>query len=97
MKAVLITFDQAHYEDILSLLDHNNVRGFTYWPDVQGRGTLKGEPHYGSHSWPALNSAIITMVEDRQVEGLLNILHKLDLQTPALGLRAFSWNVEQSI
>lgn len=97
MKAILITFDQAHYEDLLDILDHNNVRGFTYWPEVHGRGTKNGDPHYGSHSWPGLNSALITMVEDRQVENLLNILHKLDAQTPALGLRAFVWSIEQAI
>lgn len=44
-----------------------------------------------------MNSAIITMVEDRQVDTLLDLLHKLDNQTPALGLRAFVWNIEKSI
>ena len=97
MKAVFISFDQAHFESIMGILDHNNLRGFTYWESVQGRGSVSGEPHYGSHAWPGMNSAILTMAEDNQVENLLNLLHDLDNQTPALGLRAFVMNVEKSI
>lgn len=48
MKSVFITFDQAFYERILALLDRQNCRGFSYWQQVQGRGSVKGEPHYGS-------------------------------------------------
>lgn len=39
MKSVLITFDQAYYERIMSLLDRLGCRGFTYLEKVQGRGS----------------------------------------------------------
>ena len=52
MKSILITFDQAYYERIVDMLERNNCRGFTAWQEVQGRGSHKGEPHYGSHAWP---------------------------------------------
>ncbi|WP_106827848.1 PG0541 family transporter-associated protein [Parabacteroides pacaensis] len=97
MKAVFISFNQAYYEMIIELLDHNNIRGFTYWPEVQGRGSVNGEPRYGSHAWPALNSSIVTIIEEEKVDILLDLLHKMDKQTEALGLRAFVWNVEKSI
>jgi hypothetical protein len=42
-------------------------------------------------------SAIITVVEDRSVDLLLDTLHKMDAQTDRLGLRAFVWNIEQTI
>ena len=58
MKAIFISFNQAYYEAIVSIMDRNNIRGFTYWEEVQGRGSKNGEPHYGSHAWPTLNSAI---------------------------------------
>lgn len=97
MKAVFISFNQAYYETILGIMDRNNIRGFTYWEVVQGRGSKSGEPHYGSHAWPTLNSSILTIIEDDKVERFLEILHKLDKQTEAQGLRAFVWNVEQTI
>ncbi len=97
MKAIFITFDQAHYENIVSLLERNGARGFTSWGEVQGRGSKKGEPHYGTHAWPSLNGSIMTIVEDDRVSILLEKLKALDLQKEALGLRAFVLPVEQAI
>ena len=97
MKSVFITFDQAYFERIISVLDRLNCRGFTYLEQVQGRGSKTGEPHYGSHAWPSMCSAIFTMVEDDRVDPLLEVLHKMDKQTKQLGLRAFVWNIEKTI
>lgn len=97
MKSVLITFDQAHYQAILAALDRLNCRGFTHLERVQGRGSKTGEPHYGSHAWPSMNSAIITVVEDSRVDNLLKVLEEMDKRTEQLGLRAFVWNIEKSI
>ncbi|MGL5938399.1 MAG: PG0541 family transporter-associated protein [Phocaeicola sp.] len=97
MKSVFITFDQAFHERIIAILDRHNCRGFSYFEQVQGRGTKTGEPHYGSHAWPSMCSAIITMVDDHRVDPLLEVLHKLDKESERLGLRAFVWNVEKSI
>ena len=97
MKSVLITFDQAYYERIIATLDRLNCRGFTYWEQVRGRGSKTGEPHYGSHAWPSMCSAVLTMVEDERVDSLLEVLHNMDKQTEQLGLRAFVWNIEKTI
>lgn len=94
MKAVMITLDQAHYDEIVAELSSLNIRGFTSWKEVHGRGSKNGEPHYGSHAWPAMNNAILTIVEDDRVKRLLNYLKELDEESPNLGLRAFAWNIE---
>ena len=93
MKAIFIAFDQAHYERIVDMLERCNCRGFTSWTDVQGRGSVDGEPHYGSHAWPSMASAIITMVEDRRVATVLEKLRAFNDDRPKLGLRAFVWNI----
>lgn len=97
MKAVFIAFDQAHYEAVVEILDKSSCRGFTSFGTVSGRGSKTGDPHYGTHAWPAENSSVITMVEDRQVEPLLARLKALDESKPLLGLRAFVWQIEQFI
>lgn len=97
MKAIFISFNQAYYEMILSLMDRSNIRGFTHWETVQGRGSKSGEPHYGSHAWPTLNSAMLAMVDDNKVDPFLEQLHQMDQQTEAQGLRAFVWDIEKSI
>ena len=97
MKSVFITYDQAHHEKIVDILTRLNCRGFTAFGNVQGRGSKTGEPHYGTHAWPGLAQAILTVVEDTQVKPLLARLKEVDENRPLLGLRAFVWNVEESI
>lgn len=97
MKAIFIAFDQAYYEQIIAILNNNNVRGFTRWEEVQGRGSKTGEPHFGTHAWPSLNSAMLVMVEPEKVRTLLDQLRKLDLTSDLMGLRAFVWNIEDGI
>ena len=97
MKSIFISFDQAHHEGVMSVLSRNNCRGFSFFEQVQGRGSKTGEPHYGNHAWPGMCSAILAIVEDHQVDPILEALHQLDLSTEQLGLRAFVWNIEKSI
>lgn len=97
MKSILIVFDQAYYEQILSILRGNNIRGFTSWEEVQGKGSKTGEPHLGTHAWPTLNSAIVTVVEDEKVQPVLADLKALDQTSDLMGLRAFVTHVEAMI
>lgn len=93
----MITFNQAHREAIVGILDKLEIRGYTFWDNVQGRGSVSGEPHYGSHAWPTLNSAIMTVCETNKVSPLLDALSLLNKQSEMQGLRAFVWNIEQAI
>jgi len=78
------------------MLDQLKINGFTFFEEVQGRGSETGEPHRGTHTWPEMNSAVITMVEDDKVDILLKTIHKLDLRNKANGVRAFVWDITQS-
>lgn len=97
MKAIFIAYDQAHHEAVIDLLEKNSCRGFTSFGETQGRGSVKGEPHYGSHAWPSLGGAILTIVEDSRLEPVLQKLRSLDESKPLLGLRAFVWDIETMI
>ena len=97
MKAIFIAFDQAHYETIVDLLEKNSCRGFTSFGETQGRGTFTGQPHYGTHAWPSLGGAILTIVEDSRLETVMSKLKALDEAKPRLGLRAFVWTIEDAI
>ncbi len=94
MKAIFISFDQAHKDDVIRILDKFLIRGFTFWEGTHGRGTNDGEPHFGSHAWPSLNNSIMTVVEDNQVAKIKSAMIELDESSPMLGLRLFVWNIE---
>lgn len=97
MKAVFIVFNQAHTERIEFILDKLEIRGYTWWNDVKGRGSESGEPRMGNHTWPEMNSALIAVVRDELVEDLLNKLRKLDQISKEVGVRAFVWEVINSM
>ena len=62
-----------------------------------GRTCKSGEPHYGSHAWPGMNSAILSIVDETRLGIVMKALHTLDEAKPALGLRAFVWDIEKMI
>lgn len=97
MKAVFISHNQALTEEVEDILNNLAIRGFTQWTNVNGRGSNNGEPHLGTHTWPSQNNALMTIVPDEKVTRLLEKLSALNKQVEEQGLRAFVWNVEQSI
>jgi len=94
MKAVMIVFNQAHTEKVEYMLDFLNIRGYSFWQDVQGRGSETGEPRYGTHTWPEMNSAVMAVVEDDTVETILTKVRKIDEINKEVGIRAFVWTIE---
>lgn len=97
MKSVMIVFNQADTERVEYMLDTLNVQGFTFFEQVQGRGTNGGVPHRGTHAWPEMNSCVITIVEDDKVKDLLESVKKLDMRNEEIGVRAFMWNIEATV
>ena len=97
MKAIFVAYNQAYNDEIVELLSSLGHRGFTRLDDIKGRGMVDGEPHFGSHAWPVMNQAVLTMVEDSAVDAILAGLRQKDVDYPDLGLRVFVWNIEQFI
>ena len=97
MKAVFIAYDQAHVDDINEILERTGIRGFTRWQETQGAGSRGGDPHLGTHAWPGKNMSTLTIIDEIHVDELLSKLKALDNSAEMMGLRAFVWNIEDSI
>lgn len=97
MKAVFIVFNQAHTERVEYMFDRLGIKGYTWWTEVHGKGSETGEPRMGTHTWPEMNSAAITIIPDDQVEGLLAKVKALDELNQEVGIRAFVWDILQTI
>lgn len=94
MKAVFLSYNQALTDRVHAILDELGIRGFTKWALTQGRGSVDGEPHYGTHAWPSMNASILAIIADEQLEPLMTALRELDATTRMQGSRAFYWTVE---
>jgi len=97
MKSVFIVYNQAFTERVEYMLDRLEIKGFTQWGEVFGRGSDNGEPHMGTHTWPELNSAMLTVVDDDKVDILLTKIQRLNEVNQEVGIRAFVWNVERAV
>ena len=94
MKAIFIVYNQAQTEKVEYLFEKLDIRGFTRWTDLTGRGSVDGRPHMNTHTWPEQNTAQLAVVEDDKVESILYGVKRLDEENKDVGIRAFVWNVE---
>lgn len=90
-------FNQANTERVEYMLDKLNIRGYTWFSEVKGRGSETGEPRMGTHTWPEMNSAVLTIIPDEAVDTLLEAVKKLDEVNKEVGVRAFVWNIEKTV
>ena len=93
MKAIMIIYNQAHTEKVEYSLDKLEIRGYTIWEGVTGRGSSTGVPHLGTHTWPEINKSMLTIVDDDMVEPLLEKVRKIDNINEEVGIRAFVWDI----
>lgn len=93
MKAIMIIFNQAHSEKVEYMLDKLEIKGFSLWENVQGRGSNTGVPHQGTHAWPEINKSLLTIVDDENVDIVLNKVKKIDAINEEVGIRAFVWDI----
>lgn len=93
MKAVFVSCNQSMYDEVLKLMTELNIKGFTGWEELIGSGSNDGEPHLGNHAWPAMNSALITVMDDAKAVDFMMQLKQMDEKNHEQGLRAFAWEV----
>ena len=96
MKAILIVFNQVLSEEVLEMLNKLELRGFTKFNDLQGRGSETGDPHMGSHTWPSLNNAVLTITEKEMIDKVFEAIDDINQEMEEQGIRAFTWSVEKS-
>ena len=94
MKAIFIVYNQAQTEKVEYLFEKLNIKGFTRWTDLTGRGSVDGPPHMNTHTWPEQNTARLAVVEDDMVDSILQGVKLLDEENKDVGIRAFAWTVD---
>lgn len=97
MKSVMIILNQSIAEEVNDTLAELNIRGYTKFLNVHGQGTNNGEPHLGTHIWPSQNNVLLTVIDDKLVNPLLDRIKEIEKETEEQGLHAFVWNIEKMI
>ncbi len=93
----MIDFNHSITEEVNDALADLKIRGYTRWLNVHGQGSEKGEPHLGTHIWPAQNVVIMTAIEDELVDPLLDKVKAIDKEAEEQCIHAFVWTIEKMI
>jgi nitrogen regulatory protein PII len=97
MKALFIVYNQEHTDSIEEMMEEHDLKGYTQWESLKGRGTIDGKPHLGTYNYPDINNAIISICEEEQIDPILEKLKEIDAEKKELGLSAFVWDITRSI
>lgn len=93
----MITYNLALTEKVEFTLEHFGIRGYTQWDNVEGVGSKTGVPHLGTHTWPEINGVVLTFVDDPKVAPLLEAVKRIDEINETVGIRAFVWDILQTV
>ena len=94
MKLVLVTYGADVESKVNDLLSRREIKNYTKWTNVQGRGT-SGGPHLGNDIWPKLNNVLAIVLEDEKVEPFVSGIRTMRANLSTEGVKAFVLNVEQ--
>jgi len=93
MKMILIAYNQALDEEVMSAMKDSGLESYTKWTGVLGKGSASG-PHLATHVWPKANNVVAVAAEDSSVEPLLQQIRKLRTQLGHDGIKAFVLPIE---
>ena len=93
MKMILIVYNEAIDEEVMSSLETCGIESFTKWQKVLGKGKLS-EPHLGSSVWPGVNNVCMVVIDENKVPALLVQVRNLRKTLGKEGIKAFVLPIE---
>lgn len=96
MKMLVVVYNDAVDEVMISEFKKAEVLGYTKWKETLGEGT-ETEPKLGTHCWPGKNNVLAVVVEDEAAVKITAIIRKLKSDHPKGGIRTFVLQVEETI
>ncbi len=94
MKMVMIAYNSAIETEVIEILQKEKIEGYTKWTEVKGKGKSSGT-HLGSEIWPGENSVFFCAVEDEKAESLIKLIKEHRKISGKLGIKAFTWDLEE--
>jgi hypothetical protein len=96
MKMLIIVYNDAIDEAIITAFKEGQVKGYTKWKETLGEGD-ETEPKLGTHYWPGRNNVLAVVLEDEKVPVITGIIKELKIRYPKSGIKTFILKVEETI
>jgi nitrogen regulatory protein PII len=95
MKLVMICYNEAIDNEVIELLEQADVKGYTKWTKVQGKGETSG-PHLITPIWPKSNNALFTVLPEKDADEIFERIRTLKTKVAKEGLKAFMWKIDDA-
>lgn len=96
MNGLFIIYDVAYDDEVVNILDSINVKGFTKWTKVIGRGA-NSNPKMDDPVWPGFNCMIFLAVADELKNKLLDNIKMLLDKKNITGIKIFEFPIKELI
>jgi nitrogen regulatory protein PII len=94
MKMVMVVYNEAIDNEVMSALESCGIESFTKWQRVLGKGKLS-LPHLDSTVWPGVNNICMAVVDDKLASPILAQIRTLRRTLGKEGVKAFIMPVEE--
>jgi hypothetical protein len=96
MKAVLIVHNVAIDAEVNEAMRSAGIDCYTKFPDILGRGRLS-EPHLNTEVWPGVNYGTFVVTDEGTAKKLMQNVRKIRENLPSVGIKAFTWEIDEVI
>ncbi len=96
IKMVMIVYNEAIDDEVMEALVDCSLKNYTKINGVFGRGATSGA-HLGDDIWPGRNNILYAACPEAQAKQLLSSIKELRKKLDKEGLKAFVWNLEESL
>ncbi|MFW6457212.1 MAG: PG0541 family transporter-associated protein [Planctomycetota bacterium] len=93
MKLLLIAYNEALDDEVMSMLSDADAETYTKWTKVLGKGEGSG-PHLGTHVWPKHNNVLALCISSALADTLMEEVRNLRQEFHHEGIKAFILPVE---
>lgn len=94
-KLVFLIFNSALEPEVLELLKETSVSCYTRWDKVKGVGETG--PHFNDEVWPAVNIAVMCVLDQDKKKSVAEGVKKIRNQFPKQGIRMLVLPFEEMV
>ncbi len=84
-----LIYDSTIESDVMEFLDDMEIRQYTLWTGVLGRGS-HSEPRMDSHTWPGTNHVLAILGDAATENHLYTLVSHLREKLPGVGIKAIT-------
>ena len=93
MKLIMICYNEAIDDEVIELLEQADVKGYTKWTKVQGKGKTSG-PHLITAIWPKANNVVAAVLPEEVASAVFGKVRQMRKKLGSEGIKAFMWQIE---